>query len=167
MKALRQRSAEEGREFHNRIEPRVYAENEVQKERIKRSRKMLHQCVGDRKGLHIVELGCGTMDISGPFALKHQVQGMECNYDAAAIACERWPGAVINNISFQPESSDVLVLCEFLEHITNPAKLVQEWLPLTEQSIISHPLNGDLTNDLSGGEHQWSFDESDFANWFS
>lgn len=167
MKALQQRDANAGIKLHMRTAPRIYSDDEVQKHRIFRSRMMLGACLGERKGLRVVELGCGTMDISGFFAHKHEVHGVECNGRAAVSASERWPLAHLNNFSLQPESCDVLVLCEFLEHIPNPLDLVSAWLPLVEQVVISHPLNGDLTGDLSGGEHQWSFDESDFANWFS
>jgi hypothetical protein len=166
MKALQQRSAEDGLNFHRSTKARVYSEDDVQKERIERSRKMVDACVAGRSGLRIVELGCGTLDISGPFSTQHVVYGVECNPEAARIASERWPHAHVNVISLQPEACDVLVLCEFLEHIPDPCELVKAWLPLAKQVVISHPLNGDLTGDLSGGEHQWSFNEGDFANWF-
>ncbi len=166
MKALRQRSPEEGVSFHQKLEPRVYAGDEVQRNRIERSRDFLTACLDGRKGLRIIELGCGTMDISGPFSEDNDVWGVECNLAAAELAAARWPNARLNLGSLQPESCDVLVLCEFLEHIPEPHELVKAWLPLAEQVILSHPVNGDLTGDLSNGEHQWSYDEADFRNWF-
>jgi trans-aconitate methyltransferase len=170
MKALKQRDAEAGLEFHREIVPRIYAGDEVQRHRIGRSREMVAWCIGAdysrKRGLRIVELGCGTMDISGPFSKAHTVYGVECNEEAVRIAAERWPDAHLNVVSLQPESCDVLILCEFLEHIPDPLSLVKAWLPLAEQVVISHPLNGDLKEDLSGGEHQWSFDAADFERWF-
>jgi hypothetical protein len=167
MIALKQRDAEAGLAFHQTSEARVYFDDEVQKPRIQRSREALQKSLGALKNCRIIELGCGTLDISGPFSVEHRVCGVECNLEAGRIACERWPGAILNNISLQPESCEALVLCEFLEHVADPFSIVRDWLPLAKTCVISHPLNGDLTDDLSGGEHQWSFDESDFANWFS
>jgi len=171
MKALKQRTAQAGIEFHSSLKPRVYAQDEVQKDRIMRSQAWVAKCLPnpltDPDSKRIIELGCGTLDISGTFSQRHLVYGVECNNKAVQIAAERWPYAHLNSISLQPEACDVLILCEFLEHIPDPVGLVTAWLPLAEQVVISHPLNGDIEGDLSGGEHQWSFDESDFANWFS
>lgn len=128
---------------------------------------MLAAAIGGRQGLRIVELGCGTMDISGPFSRDQLAYGVECNHDAVQIAAERWPDAHLNVLTLDPEVCDVLVCCEFLEHIENPSELVAGWLPLAKHCVISHPLNGDLTGDLSAGEHQWSFSREDFVNWFT
>lgn len=166
MKALQQRDADAGIKLHIRTKPRIYSDDEVQRHRIFRSRTMLGACIGGRTGLRIVELGCGTMDITGFFSHKQEVHGVECNGRAVEIAAERWPFAHLNDFSLQPEACDVLVLCEFLEHIPNPLDLVAGWLPLAKQVVISHPINGDLAGDLSGGEHQWSFTEDDFREWF-
>jgi hypothetical protein len=167
MKSLQQRSPEAGITVHQSKEARVYSEDGVQKERIERSRAYLSSCIGGRKGLRIVELGCGTMDISGPFSKDNLVYGVECNPESARIAVERWPDAHVNVFSLQPEACDVLILCEFLEHIPEPSSLVSDWLPLAKQCVISHPLDGDITGDLSAGEHQWSYSEEDFRNWFT
>jgi hypothetical protein len=166
VKSLRQRSASEGLRVHACIAPRVYEEDSVQKDRIERSRKMLSASIGGRKGLRVVELGCGTMDITGPFSQGQIVYGVECNQEAVEIAARRWPNAHLNVFSLDPESCDVLVCCEFLEHIENPSELIARWLPLAKRCVISHPLDGDISGDLSAGEHQWSFSKEDFENWF-
>jgi 2-polyprenyl-3-methyl-5-hydroxy-6-metoxy-1,4-benzoquinol methylase len=167
MKALKERSAQDGLNFHRITPARVYAESDVQKVRIDRTRKMLSDALGGRKGCRVIELGCGTCDISGAFSQKHSVFGVECNNQAIVLASKAWPKVSLNTISLQPEVCDVLLLCEFLEHIAEPLELVRGWLPLAKQVIISHPLNGDIKRDLSGGEHQWSFDSVDFRNWFA
>jgi 2-polyprenyl-3-methyl-5-hydroxy-6-metoxy-1,4-benzoquinol methylase len=166
MKALKERSHQDGLNFHRITPARVYAESDVQKVRIERTRKMLGDALGGRKGCRIVELGCGVCDISGPFSEKHSVIGVECNQEAIILASKCWPLLSMNTMSLQPEVCDVLVLCEFLEHIADPLELVRSWLPLAKQVIISHPLNGDIKRDLSAGEHQWSFGSVDFRNWF-
>jgi hypothetical protein len=166
MKALRQRSIQDGIAVHSAIQPRVYESDSVHSFRIEQARNMVKDAIGGRKGLRIVELGCGTLDISGPFSSDQNVYGVECNINAAAIASERWPFAKINWCSLQPESCDVIVLCEFLEHIETPSELISGWLPLAKACVISHPLDGDLTDDLSRGEHQWSFSMEDFLGWF-
>jgi len=166
VKLLKQRSADHGIQVHAAVKPRIYEQDDVQKDRIGRARKMVEAAIGGRKGIRIVELGCGTMDISGPFSSAQHVYGVECNPESVAIATERYPHAHLNVISLQPEACDVLILCEFLEHIENPSELVSNWLPLAKQCVISHPLNGDLKEDLSGGEHQWSFSKEDFDGWF-
>ncbi len=168
MKALQHRDAMSGVVVHQKIEVRVYSESDVQKDRIERSRKMVANCIPNPSHDFMVELGCGTCDISGPFAVRNIVSAYDCNPEALITAIQRFPAlAKVGPIPDQSEPCDILILCEFLEHIPDPLSLVKAWLPLAEQVVISHPLNGDLTGDLSGGEHQWSFNESDFANWFS
>src|ERR1035438_5676234 len=115
MKALRQRNAEAGIAVHSNIAPRVYAGSDVHAKRIEQSRDYVTACLGGRKGCRIIELGCGTLDISGPFSDDNEVWGMDCNESAAGVATMRWPKARLNLCSLQPESCDVLVLCEFLE----------------------------------------------------
>lgn len=167
MKALRKRTTEHGIAQHTAVVPRIYEIDDVQKERIERSRKLLNNCIGGRKGLRIVELGCGTLDISGPFSKDQLVYGVECNQEAVQVASERWPEAHLNVLSLDSEVCDIIVLCEFLEHIENPSELVANWLPKATHCVISHPLDGDLKGDLSAGEHQWSFSREDFVNWFT
>ncbi len=167
MKVLRHRNAEEGLAVHTAVEPRIYSDDAVQRDRIERARRMVRDAMGTPyHAQRIIELGCGTLDICGPFSLLNEVHGVECNPAAVAIAAERWPNAKLNALTLAPESSDIVVLCEFLEHVENPSEVVSGWLPLAKRSVISHPLDGDLTGDLSAGEHQWSFSMEDFLGWF-
>lgn len=170
MKALRQRNADEGIAVHQKVEPRVYAGDSVQGERIERSRKLVAKCMKLPRRYSIIELGCGTLDISGPFSERHNVLGLECNFEAMKLAKQRWPKAEVYSTDATapaPTRCEILVLCEFLEHVPDPFALAKAWLPLADHVVISHPLNGDLAGDLSGKEHQWSFDETDFVNWFN
>jgi hypothetical protein len=174
VKALRTRSASEGLGVHACIAPRIYEADDVQKDRIRRSREMLEKCICDYNCEHvcddktIVELGCGCCDISGPFANDdNMVVGFDCNPESLALALKRFPNIIrLAPIPDDPQCCDVLVCCEFLEHIENPSELIAGWLPKAERCVISHPLDGDISGDLSAGEHQWSFSKDDFENWF-
>ena len=168
MKPLKKRSADQALLHHQQLDARVYAEDAIQKDRIARARKLLAD-VAILPG-QIVELGCGTGDISGPFSETHQVYGFDCNEGAIQKAAERfplghWSKANIADMFVLP--TDTLVLCEVLEHLENPMKLVEEWGPKAKAILISHPINGDLDHDLSGGDHQWSYDLDDFIRWFT
>lgn len=116
---------------------------------------------------HITELGCGTCDISGSFSFRNDVYAYDCNPEALEIALDRFPLLKATGPIPEAEPCDILILCEFLEHIPDPLTLIKAWLPLAGEVVISHPLNGDLVRDLSGGEHQWSYNEEDFKRWFA
>lgn len=114
----------------------------------------------------IVEPGCSAGDISGPFAGRAQVIGIDVVPAAVKLARERYPGMmVIEGIAddMVPMECDVLVLCEFLEHITDPVAFVEDWLPRAKYVVIGHPLN-----DPGGTEpgHVWSYTYEDYLNWF-
>lgn len=115
----------------------------------------------------IVELGCGAGDISGPQAEKHRVIGVDIVPEAQRVCAERWPKMEFRLMpveDLQPFPCDVLVLCEFLEHVAEPEAIVKSWLPKARWSIIGHPLNeGD---DWGEEGHTWSYDEEDFLRWF-
>lgn len=167
MRAIQHRSPEDGIRHHVAIfPPRVYETDRAHAPRIAKTRGYLELAIGGRTGLTIVELGCGTLDVSGPSAEQHTVYGFDCNELAIRAAKQRWPSAHLCSVLLGPCHCDVLVLCEFLEHIPNPDSLVKDWLPLAHSCVISHPLNEDASKGLSAGEHQWVFDEADFRNWF-
>lgn len=114
----------------------------------------------------IVEPGCSAGDISGPFADRAQVIGIDVVPAAVKLARERYPKMmVIEGIAddMPPVECDILVLCEFLEHITDPVAFVRGWLPLAKFVVIGHPLN-----DPGGAEpgHVWSYTYDDYLDWF-
>jgi len=171
MRQLRQRTAEQGVEHHKQNPVRVYHNDGVQDGRIARARLYLaHTLQGLRPGRRtIVELGCGAMDISGPFSGTHEVIGMDCNQGCVLQAMKDYPNAVVSWTPLEgivPFPCDVLVLCEVLEHLTDPIELVKKWLPHARACVISHPIEGDLQNDLSGGDHCWSYSQADLHQWF-
>ena len=119
---------------------------------------------GTRK---IVELGCGAGDISGLYSRGADiVYGYDVVPVAKEICARRWP-----NMNFtlgpveeqEPIDCDVLVMCEFLEHVDDPISIVKNWLPHAKFAIIGHPLD-----DKDGMEygHCWSYEESDWHKWY-
>lgn len=168
MISLYSRTHEEAVSKHAEINPRVYEECSNQRPRILRARDYVSETSGS-----IVELGCGTGDISGPFASTREVTGYDCNPSALCEARGRFPKGKFyqgNIEALRSRKCGALVLCEVLEHISDPLNLVDRWLPQAEYSVISHPLNEIALYrqgiDLSEGEHQWSFDRDDFEKWF-
>src|SRR5260370_30504361 len=97
---------------------REYANDGVQDSRIAKARRMVNCSLLDLgPGSHrtIVELGCGVLDISGPFSqrLNHEVIGVECNEACAARAKELYPAAVVRGGSIEegePLQLDVVVV---------------------------------------------------------
>lgn len=168
MFALQERSSAAGVEHHKKIPVRVYETDGCQADRIRRSRELLTKC----PGTSIVELGCGTADISGPQSSPpygKMVIGIDVCQPALNEAKRRFPNIITVCSPIPQECSfkgDILVLCETLEHLENPLDLCINWLPWFSNVIISHPLNEPMGCGLSAGEHQWSYDEADFERWF-
>jgi len=136
--------------------------------RIHRARRLLEAALREcPTPATIVELGCGAGDISGPQAEVHAVVGVDIVPEAQRVCAERWPKMEFCLMPVEeavPHPCDVVVLCEFLEHVADPEAIVRAWLPMAKWSIIGHPLN---EPDEWGEEgHTWSYDEDDFDNWF-
>jgi 2-polyprenyl-3-methyl-5-hydroxy-6-metoxy-1,4-benzoquinol methylase len=171
MKSLMTRSVEEGVEHHKANPLRVYSHDGVQDDRVLKARKMLQRGLfelgpGPKS---IMELGCGTLDISGPLSEYHEVLGVEVNQACIAKAKELYPKAIVTERELgevEPMKVDAIVLCEVLEHLVDPAALVRRWLPLCRMVVISHPLDEPIGCGASGGDHQWSLTEVDLHNWF-
>lgn len=186
---MKQRTADEGFQFHRTIPVRVYSEDPIQRDRIVRAQVMvtnaltelLHKQSTEKvvsyEGVYerpaeptIIEIGCGTADISGPFTrrLKCHVIGIDASEEALAKAKERFPdmSTVHANALYHYRPSDVLIMCEFLEHMEDPLDITKRWMPMAQYAVISHPLNEPVDSMIAAGEHQWSFTEEDFDNWF-
>jgi SAM-dependent methyltransferase len=176
--ALKQRTAEEGVIHHAADPVRVYTEDSLQCERIRRSVEMAQTAIGSLRTelcpsfCYVEEIGCGTGDISGQLAWACGVFGYDCNDKSIEVAKRRfplgkWAYCDINSLCPPREKlKDLLILCEVLEHIPDPESLVKLWLPHFRTVVISHPIDGDLKGDLSGGDHCWSYTIDDFYNWF-
>jgi 2-polyprenyl-3-methyl-5-hydroxy-6-metoxy-1,4-benzoquinol methylase len=142
----------------------------AQTDRVMKTRALIDRIIshsGD-KVTRIVEPGCSTGDISGPFAGgKIKVTGIDVTPGAAAAARERWPKMTVINKEaeeVEPMACDILVMCEFLEHISFPDEFIARWMPKARYTIISHPLVGDGHDPETG--HLWAHHDVDFANWF-
>jgi SAM-dependent methyltransferase len=116
----------------------------------------------------IVEPGCSTGDISGWFAqYGHTVIGIDVTPGAAARAREKWPRMTVIEAAaedVEPMPCDILVLCEFLEHIADPVGFVEAWMPLARYVVIGHPLVGGGHDQEPG--HLWAYTPDDFTAWF-
>lgn len=167
MQKLFERTDIEGMEHHAKNPVRVYTED-LQHDRIRRSVAMAQKVLatfppGQMK--FVYELGCGTGDICGQLKGDY-VTGWDCNEACILHARERWKweGAnfYVGNIEkigpFPVHGTgDLLILCETLEHLSDPLAFVRKWLPHFETVLISHPIDGDIHGDHSGGDHQWSY----------
>jgi len=115
----------------------------------------------------IIEPGCSAGDIGGHFSTEHEVIGYDVVPAAVAATHERYPEmsvtqAIIEDI--EPTACDILVLCEFLEHIDDPVAFVKAWMPLARFVVIGHPLVKDGWDPEEG--HIWAYYPEDFAAWF-
>jgi hypothetical protein len=140
----------------------VFADS--QSARVERARNFVARLAGYVGTARIIELGCSAGDISGPFAEQHSVLGVDVTPRAAELARERWPAMEVRLAKAEdlvPEPCDILVLCEFLEHITDPFVLVAAWLPLARYAVIGHPLNDP---GIEPG-HIWSYTLDDYFGW--
>ena len=149
---------------------------DTQTERVTRARELVRSCLWEDviRAVHatgvkasIIELGCSAGDICGVFAPENACVGYDVTPGAVRAARERYPSLVVIETAVEdvePQECDVLVLCEFLEHIVDPIGLVKAWLPLAKTVVIGHPLVGDGTDPEYG--HLWAYTMSDFDAWF-
>lgn len=172
MYSLIARTIKQAVAHHKALPARNYTTDVVQADRVARSQKAVESILrrfDEDRLVKIVELGCGTGDITGPFSTAHEVVGYECSDTAVDLCSQRFPQMRLRTQhieSVAPHSSDILVMCEFLEHLSDPVKIATQWLQLAEYSVISHPLDEPVGSQLSGGDHQWGFTEDDAREWF-
>jgi len=115
----------------------------------------------------IREIGCGAGDISGRFSWDHEVYGYDVVPLAEDVVAERFPKMHFQLIEAErvtPAKCDILVLCEVLEHLHDPLKIVDAWLPLAKSVVIGHPLNEPEPYVDPG--HIWRYDKEDYENWY-
>lgn len=116
----------------------------------------------------IVEPGCSTGDISGWFSqYGHEATGIDVTPGAAARAREKWPRMMVLEADAEemdPIPCDILVMCEFLEHIKDPIRFVSRWGAVAHYIVVGHPLVGDGHDPEEG--HVWAYQPWDFDAWF-
>ena len=168
MRKRRHRDTRAAIDYHvNRNHAAVF-EGSGQQQRIDKCRALITKALAElKRPATIWELGCGSCDISGPFSYGNKVTGIDCVAEAPQVIAQRYSNVqawVIPIEMLKPQPVDVLVMCEFLEHIAEPMELVKAWLPLAQYSIIGHPLD---EPDAAGEEgHCWSYSRQDFQEWF-
>lgn len=167
MIALKNREAAEQVEHHTHTPEHIFETDVAHKLRIATIRRYCEHVIEEIDGrISVIELGIGSGDIGGYLSeFGAGVVGYEVS-DAQIASCKRrYPLVEVrkeNLLDTEPEPSDLLIMCEILEHVPDPAELAQRWMKLAKYAIISSPQNGDIPTDHSGGDHQWSFSELDF-----
>lgn len=138
-----------------------------------------------RRPLRIVELGCGSGDVTGPYAGNGK-EGpvymfprgtIDCKdievigIDVVPVAAEkigrRFPymTSIVSPVEMlAPIDCDLLVMTEFLEHVTDPVKITSDWMPHARMALIGHPLDEPDPGYEHG--HSWSYDDEDWLDWF-
>jgi hypothetical protein len=135
-----------------------------------------------RRPLTIVELGCGAGDVTGPYSRPIEVHisdqdfpepsGIDVHgYDIVPVAGEkiarRYPNMTFHLGPVEdvtPYPCDILVMTEFLEHVTDPLAIVKAWGPLAKWMVVGHPL--DEPDPPYEPGHNWSYTREDWRNWF-
>jgi hypothetical protein len=129
--------------------------------------------------LKFVELGCGSGDITGPYSQPIwvgdrkilsgdvEVYGYDVVPQAAVSVGARFPNMHIEIgpvEEVEPFECDLLVMCEFLEHVNDPWSIVNAWMPKAHFAIIGHPLDEPSPPYETG--HIWSYNLGDWQAWF-
>lgn len=141
---------------------------EAQPDRVAKARDLITAiCREDPGASLIVEPGCSTGDICGFFSDTMNVIGIDAVPAAVEQTRQRWP-LVDARLGFvedmEPIECDILVLCEFLEHIDDPIGFCEAWLPKARHVVIGHPLVCDGFDPEPG--HPWAYCPPDFIHWF-
>jgi hypothetical protein len=142
---------------------------ETQSDRVHKARELIANIVAADPGRKlIVEPGCSSGDISGYFSADHDVMGFDIVPAAVDATRQRWPLMHVweGEAELQlPLECDILVLCEFLEHIVDPIGFAQKWFPKAKHVVIGHPLVGGGEDPEHG--HVWAYESQDFDDWFT
>ena len=132
--------------------------------------KMIRKLIGQRS-LTFLELGCGCLDIAGPWsaeeAYHNSVIGYDCNEQYGPWIRDHYPTAAFlacDVVEALPMKCDVLVACEVLEHLSTPYLTLSKYAKDARSIVISHPL--DEPADFPDKEHYWSLSMDDFKAFF-
>jgi len=117
----------------------------------------------------ICEIGCGALDICGPYAIGADVVGYDFHQKSVDYAISQYANAKVyckNINTLHNISCDILVACEVLEHVDYPVAIMDQITKSSKILIISHPIDESENSKATKGEHCWSFSENDFNAWF-
>lgn len=134
-----------------------------------------------RRPLRIVELGCGSGDVAGPYAQEItyniprgqidttgvEVIGVDVVPQSAVSVPKRYPGmkVIISPVEdLEPIDCDLLVMTEFLEHLADPVAITSRWMPHARWALIGHPLD-EPDPPIEHG-HAWTYSLGDWTQWF-
>ena len=155
---------------HKDLPAKRYARG-FQRPRILLSRTYLEIAIRSYGGKpKISELGCGVLDISGPYAAeKARVTGYDFNKQCVIRARNEYKSSIVNLIDLKDVESidcDILIACEVLEHMQDPVSTIKRLSKNAKYLIISHPINEGPGSKITNGIHCWCFSEFDFKEWF-
>jgi hypothetical protein len=141
---------------------------EAQPDRVMKARELIENIRREDPTVSvIVEPGCSTGDIAGYFSGTMTAMGFDVVPAAVEETRRRWPSMTVWRAiaeDVEPMECDILVLCEFLEHIVDPVGFIQKWMPKAKHVVIGHPLVG-MGSDPEYG-HVWAYEDDDFNRWF-
>jgi len=142
---------------------------ETQNYRIRLTRTVIQDIIDQYPGerLRIVEPACSAGDLAGYFSSEHEAIGCDIVPAAVEATRSRYPKMTVEQgkaEAWEPRMADILIMCEFLEHIADPIGFVSKWAPLARHMVISHPLVRDGFDPEVG--HFWAYYDEDFRNWF-
>jgi hypothetical protein len=146
----------------------IFAESQT--DRVMKAREIIRTILGElgKERARIVEPACSAGDISGFFSTDHDVFACDVVPYAVQLSRERYPDMDVRHSAAEdltPEPCDILVMCEFLEHIVDPIGFVEAWMPLAQYAVIGHPLVRDGWDPEEG--HLWAYYPEDFDAWFT
>lgn len=101
-------------------------------------------------GGSVLDFGCYCGGMLARLDQKYQLHGVEINRAAAAIASERTRAMVWPSLQDVPESSlfDVIIATDVVEHVQNPASLIDRLGGLLSEDGVLILTTGDANNDL-------------------
>lgn len=182
MKALAQRTMQEGIAHHLKNPVRVYSSDDLQRKRIANTRAMVDKAMIFASNSNtrqfprrMFEVGCGTADISGYLAATvagWHAYGIDCHGGDLMEAVLRYaPHFTPIHLGIAPIQDgpviEVVILSEVLEHLNDAEEVAKTWLRRARTSVISHPLEEPDGSILSGGDHCWSFTREDHERFFA
>lgn len=126
--------------------------------------------------MDILEIGCGTggtLDLARSMGKVRKSVGVELNPDSAASASECADKVFVGDIEslqlpFDPESFDVIIISEVLEHLIDPWSVLKKLFPLVRPGGLlyaSSPNVAHINTVRMLLKNKWSYEKSGLFDW--